>query len=201
MKIKYCGNSCFLFKAKKTKLITNPSDKGVKVNLKSIAPDIIVLSHPTKISSDSYYLISSPGEYEVKDIFVYGYLSDLKKQEDKKEDCSADIYMFDIENVHMSIIDKSVTRVRGSVLDEMGIVNVLFVSLASDSSMKLSKVVDLVNEIEPQIVVPMDYNKELLDKFSNAMGVKELEEVPELDVKRGDFSDEELPMRFVVIEK
>jgi hypothetical protein len=125
MRVKYCGNSCFLFRTKKSKLITNPKDKGVKVNLKRTEPDIVVLSHKSNIGDNEYYLISSPGEYEVKDIFVYGYLSSLVNDEVE----GADIYMIDIENVHLCIIDRAVKKVRESVLDELGILDVLFISL------------------------------------------------------------------------
>jgi len=207
MKIKYYGNSCFLFKAKGTKLITNPKDSSVKVNLKRIGPDIVAITHKMNIDENKYYLISSPGEYEVKDVFVYGYLSDLNGGKGTKEvglkstTLLADIYMFDVEDIHLSIIDKGVKKVRKAVLDEMGIVNVLFVSLDQKDGMKLKKIVDLVNEIEPQIVVPMDYTKELLDNFVKVMGVKEVEKLKVLDIKSNDFSDEELPMRIVFIEK
>ena len=75
MRIKYYGNSCFLFKAKDSKLITNPEDEGVKVNLKKVLPDIVVLMHMGEVPKNNYYLINTPGEYEVKDAFVYGYAS------------------------------------------------------------------------------------------------------------------------------
>ena len=195
MKIKYYGNSCFLFKSQNTKLITNPKDTGVKVNLKKLAPDIVVVSHKDNIGEDNYYLITAPGEYEVKGIFVYGYLSDLKRDE------NANIYMIDVENVHLGIIDKTVESVREWILNEMGIMDVLFVSLADDTSMKLSKLVDLVNKVEPQVVVPMDYTKERLVEFSKVIGVKGMEKVEKLDIARGDFVDEEVPMRLVVLNR
>jgi len=197
MKVKNHGNSCFEFRSKNTKLITNPKGEGVKVNLKRFSPDIVVLSRAEKTNEDDYYLITSPGEYEVKDIFVYGYLSSLEKGEIEQ----ADTYLFDIEDVHLCMIDKSVKSLRASVLDELGIVDVLFVSLAEDSRMKLTKITDLVNKIEPYIVVPMDYTKKTLDDLIKVMGVKEMENEKVLDIKKGDFGDEEAPMRFVVLEK
>ena len=75
MKIKYYGNSCFLYKSKKSKLITNPKDEGVKINLKTINPDVVVSTHPSEVPDNGYYIIKSAGEYEVKDLFVYGFKS------------------------------------------------------------------------------------------------------------------------------
>lgn len=198
MKVKYLGNSSFLFKSKQAKLITNPTDQGLKINIKKVDPDIVVLSHKAQVAANDYYLISSPGEFEVKEIFVYGYASTL---EDGKGEI-ADIYMFDIENVHLCIIDKSVKNVRGSVLDELGIVDVLFVSLAEEAGMKFSKITDLVNKIEPYILIPMDYTQKTLADFTKTLGVQEVEKMETvLDVKKSDFSEEEVSMRFVVLEK
>jgi hypothetical protein len=65
----------------------------------------------------------------------------------------------------------------------------------------LQKLVDIVDSIEPQIVIPMDYNKENLEHFSKILGVKSLEEESRLKVKRSDFTDEEMPIRVVVLKK
>lgn len=195
MKIKYYGNSCFLFKSKDSKLITNPKDEGAKINLKRCLPDIIVLTNKGKVAQNKHYVISTPGEYEVKDIFIYGYMSDLNRK-----NSIADIYMIDVEGVHLGLIDRGVKVVKGRILNEMGIVNVLFVSLAKDAGMSLSKLTDLVNKIEPQIVIPMDYTDENLSNFMKVLGVKELEKESTLYVRNSDFAAEEIPMRVVVLE-
>lgn len=197
MKIKYYGNSCYLVKSKTTKLITNPKDKGVRAYLKKVAPDIVVLSHKSNVDENDYYVISTPGEYEIKDVFVYGYLSDISRGNQKQ----SDIYMIDVENVHLGFIDKEVTKVRESILSEMGIVNVLFVSLDTAAGMDTSKVIDLVNKVDPKIVIPMDYTKETLERFAKVLGVKEIEKEKTLDVKGSDCLDDDVPIRFIVLEK
>ena len=194
MKIKYFGNSCFLLKTKDSKLITNPKGEGVKVSLKKISPDIIVLTHEADVKENNYYLVSTCGEYEVKDIFIYGYQS-------SQENGCADLYMFDLEGIHLGMVDSSVKSIKESVLDEMGIVNVLFISLSDKASMKLSKLTDLVSKIDPQIVIPMDYTKENLDEFNKVLGVKSSEKVKDINIKRSDFLEEDMPTRVVVLEK
>ncbi len=196
MKIKYYGNSCFYFKSKGAKLITNPFDKHVKVKLSSLEPDVVVLSHDADCKGDGYYIVSSAGEYEVKDLFVYGYVSDLSS--DKKYNC--DVYMFDIEGVHLGMIDKSVTKLRSWVINQMGIVNVLFVPLAEESGMKISNLSELVSKIEPEILVPMDYNEDKLREFAKVLGVKAWDKEKDLEVKSSDFTDEEASMKVIVLE-
>jgi L-ascorbate metabolism protein UlaG (beta-lactamase superfamily) len=197
MRVKYLGNSSFLVKSKETKLITNPLDLGVSEKLHKIMPNIVVLSHKVEIPPDSYYIVSSPGEFEVRDIFIHGYTSQIESDDPS----GADIFMIDIENVHFGFIDKKVTRVSEDIVDEMGIVNVLLVSLAENMGMKLNQIVDLINRIEPQIVVPMDFTKEFLESCAKVMGVKEMEKLPYLDVKFTDFTEEDVATRLVMLEK
>jgi len=196
MNVKYFGNSCFLISSGKAKLVTNPYDEDVKINLKETNPDIVVASHLNKSINNSYYLVSDPGEYEIKDIFIYGYMSDAER-----EDNFSNIYLFDVEGVYLCYIDKNVGNVKQSILNEIGMINILFVSLSNESRIKLQKLVDIVDSIEPQIVIPMDYNKENLEHFSKILGVKSLEEESRLKVKRSDFTDEEMPIRVVVLKK
>ncbi len=196
MKIKYYGNSCFLLKTKKAKLVTNPKNAGAKINLKRVKPDIVLLTHGNKVSENNHYIINTPGEYEVKEILVYGYVSNNKGSQ-----INADIYMIDVEGITLGFIDGEVASVKGNILDEMGIVNILFVSLADNLKMKLSKLTDLVNKIDPQIVIPMDYSKEVLTKFTNSLGVKGFDKESSLIVKSSDFEGEDIPINIVVIEK
>jgi len=197
MKIKYYGNSCFRFSGKVSKMVTNPKDKGVKMSLKRIKPDIVVKSHKGENKGyEGMYVIANPGEYEIKDIFVYGYLSESESNEN-----IADIYMFDIENIHIGYIDRKVEAMKQSIIKDMGIVNVLFVSLAGDAGMKMTKISDLVNKIEPQIVIPMDYTSKNLEKFAKIQGVKSLEEETKLNIKKNDFAEEDMPLRIIVLKK
>jgi len=177
--------------------MTNPLDDGVTTKLKKVDPNIVVLSHKSKLKENGYYLIKSPGEYEVKDVFVYGYQSASGESSDHQ----SDVYMFDVENIHLGFIDTNVKKMKSGVLDEMGIVNVLFVSISDKSEMKVKDLVELVNKIEPQIVIPMDFTNETLNEFSKIMGVPEKEKMPNITIKKADFTDEEAPLRIVVLEK
>jgi len=197
MKVKSYGNSSVLFKSSKAKLITNPKSAGAKVNLKAVMPDVILLTEQNEIPDSGSYVISSPGEYEVKDIFVYGYKSDLAANNDHQ----ADVYMVDIAKVHLGIIDKSVDKIRDWVVNEMNIANVLFVPLTEGVGMKLANVADFVNKIDPWIVVPMDYSKDSFDEFIRITGVKNVEKVDSLELKHTDFAEEDMPMRCVIFEK
>lgn len=196
MRIKYYGNSCFLFKSKIAKLITNPKDDNVKLNLKKADPDVVVTSHKIDVPENDYYLITSPGEYEVKELFVYGYNSSVDTEDPEQ----ADIYMFDIDGVHVGMIDQTVERVRGNILNEMGIVDILCISIRDDVGMKLTKITDLINKIEPYYVIPMDFNKESLEKLAKILGVKNLEEADDLKVKKAEFDSEEVITKILVLK-
>lgn len=196
MEIKYYGNSCFLFKNKKgVKLLTNPFDKEAKVNLKNINPDIVITSGDTESGGkDSYYLINTPGEYEIKDMFIYGYSSLANK-------AKSDLFIISSDSINVAFIDKSVSTLSDYITDEMGVVNVLFVSLDENVGMKINKIVDIASEIDPQILVPMDYDQESLDSLKKSIGIQQIENDTTLKINAEDFLGEDLPMRLFLLEK
>lgn len=197
MKIRYYGESCFYIKSGGSKLVTNPFDRNTSIRLNQLEPDVVVLSHDAKVKKNDFYLINCAGEFEVKDLFVYGYVSNASDVDTK----GADVYMFDIKGVNIGMIDKSARKVRSWVINQMGIVNVLLVSLSDESNMKLSKLSDLVNKIEPEVVIPMDFTKKKLDEFKKVLGVKDVEEDKSFKAKASSFSEEEVSTRIVVLEK
>lgn len=195
MEVKYFGNSSFLLKSKKkVKVLTNPFDVNVKINIKKIQPEIVLASHKIKKAGNDYYFINTAGEYEIKDIFVYGF--DSKPE---SEDC--DVFLISMDHISFGLIDKNVNQLSDVIVDEMGIVNVLFISLDEEVGMKINKLVDLASEIDPQILIPMDFDEKSLEQLKKSVGVKEIEKLPKLSVKSDEFSGEDIPMRIVVLEK
>ena len=197
MKVKYFEGSTFLLENGESKLLTNPFDKSADL-LEKVSPTIVVLSHEAKSAkTNGFFTVVTPGEYEVKDIFVYGYNS----LEDEKGQTSADVFMFEVEGIHFGFIDKSVVTAEQSILSEIGIVDVLFVPLEKESGMSLAKTIELIRKIEPFMIIPMDYDEATLKEFVNTMGINEAETVKDLKLSKSDFADEEMPLRCVVFEK
>ena len=196
MKVKYFGNSTFLLQAGESKLITNPFETK-KDLIKATNPSIIVLSHKGEVKASEAFTISTPGEYEVKDMFVYGYSS----SSDEADMIQADIFMFDLEGVHLGFIDTNVSSGKTSHMKELGISDILFISLAKDSAMSIAKRIELTRKIEPYIIIPMEYDDVTLKEFINAMGIKEVEKLEDVKFSTSDITEEDMPMRCVVLQE
>lgn len=198
MKIKYYGGSSFELSTKEAKLLTNPFGKKSKAKLNKIKPDIVVVSHKMEVEEDGFFLITTAGEYEVSDVFVYGYSS---KTGGEKDEGIANIYVFDLEGIHFGFIDKEVKKVKRSHLNDIGLVNVLFMSLASDVEMTMSKKLKLIRKVEPQMVIVMDYDKENLAEFTKSLGIKAVDKEKTLKLSKNEFKDDDMPLRCVILDK
>lgn len=192
MNIKYFGNSSFLFKSGNKKLAINPEKKVAKMH-----PDIIITSEGTIPEKTDAFAIHIPGEYEIKEIFVYGYCSEVNGKEVEH----ADLYLIDMDGINLGFIDRGVKTLKSNHLSELGSVDVLFIPLSREARMSNEKLRDVINRIEPYIIIPMDYDKDRLAAFISVMGIKEVENSSSLDIKSSDFQNEEMPLRCIVLEE
>jgi len=192
MKIKLYKSACLSFKTSDAKLVTNPDQ--AKLDLKKNNPDLVVLSANQEVETDGYYIVKHPGEYEVKDIFVYGFKSEVNGEVD---DINSDIFLFDIEDIHTAFIDKSVKSVKKSILDELATANILVLPLSEDSPMPLEKKIELIKYIEPNILIPIDYSDIIMSELLKKTGYQVNEETEELIINNSDFLEEEVITRCI----
>ena len=82
-------------------------------------------------------------------------------------------------------------------LEEIGEVNVLMLPVGGVYTIDAKGASDIINQIEPQIVIPMHYKitglkekLEGLDKFLKVMGIKEPEYLNKLSLRRKDLSED-----------
>ena len=76
MIISWQGFNNFKLKNTKTSIVLNPYNLDKKTKLRKLKTDIVLFSNPKKIKESKIdkesFIISSPGEYEVRDVFIYG---------------------------------------------------------------------------------------------------------------------------------
>lgn len=212
MTITWLGQGCFKIEVKigneEVAIITDPFDPE-KVGLK--LPHTLVADLVLKTSSESAYpvesregkkplIISSPGEYEFRGVFVY--VIPLKHEGE-----SAGGYILRIEAENMVLVHTGALNhvPSESELQEIEGVDVLFVPVGGGSVLDSKKAAELVSELEPRVVIPMLYRVEGLkiklegvEPFLKAVGAKS-ETVPKLKLSRKDLPRED--MKVVVLDK
>lgn len=208
------GLSCFEIQSKVDKneftVITDPYDSssGLRVP-RSLSADIVTISKNSplcnnmeaiKIKSDTV-VIKSPGEYEVKDIFVYGTTSSAEKVKDQTV-----FYRFEMENISLAHLGDLSYEPTSKDLEVVGEPDILLVPVSGEKTIDLKKIAVLITTLNPRIVIPMNFavpnlkiKLDPIDKFLKELGVKNQETVKKIKVSKKDLTVEE--MRVVVLEK
>ena len=164
--ISYQGGECFKI---------SQSDLGVEKNTTSkISADVNVYSGQANETSDkSGFVITGPGEYEIKDIFIKGFL--VKEGEHYKT-----TYLTTFEGIKLCFLGGS------NVSEEIEDVDILFVPVGEDPAAAYK----LAVKIEPAVMIPMNYNDKTLAQFIKEGGDKVLP-IDKLVVKKKDLEGKE----------
>lgn len=160
----------------------------------------IVLSSDTSVKTSSLsvkaredsspFFITSPGEYEVKRVFVYGICAEKK--------AGAILYVAGIDDVyvgHLGTLNRTLTE---EELDALGRIDVLLLPVGGGTVLEPKIAIDVITQIEPRIVVPMMYklagvktNLRPVEDFLKEYGIKDCEREDKLKVLKKDLPAEE----------
>jgi L-ascorbate metabolism protein UlaG (beta-lactamase superfamily) len=200
MVITYFGLNCFRLQNNNTSLLIDPfNDKKCGLELPRMQNQIILSTQTqNKPVSEKTFFISSPGEYEIKDVFIYG----LPASGDKDNGVIYLIQMEGISLAHLGLIKQSkFTESQEEILEE---VDILMLPVGGGVSLSAKQAAEVVNELDPSIVIPMYYQLpklniklDSLDKFKKEVAAKS-EKVDKLKINKKDLLQEET--KIVIIE-
>src|SRR3990167_756066 len=153
----------------------------------------------------SPFVIKGPGEYDVKGVGVRGIPSFHDAEQGKKFGRNT-IYIVDLEGVticHLGCLGHTLSERQ---VDEIGNVDVLLVPVGGERTIGAKAAVEVVNEIEPRIVIPTHYALPKLkykiaedEPFLKEMGASATKAEPRLKLKKSDLPKEET--RVVLLER
>jgi len=207
MQIQYLGHSCFKLIGKDTKgnavsLITDPFGAGCGLKVPNMEADIVTVSHHhsdhdnIKAVKGSPYVMDVAGEYEIKDVFVQGIDAAHDEKDGADRGCNI-IYRINFEDIvitHLGdlghLLDtKQVERLEGT--------DILLIPVGGNYTIDAKKAVEVINQIEPRIVIPMHYKTAnlkfdlaSLDKFIKEIGLEPITE-DKLKISKKDLPEED----------
>ncbi len=202
MIITYQGVEFFKVQFGDTTLAFNPISKESKFKSSRFFADIALVSinHPDMNGSEnlSYngkepFVITGPGEYEVKDIFIKGFGS--KSTYGGKERINT-IYSVTLENMNLCFLGAlSDINLSSEVKEALGDVDILFLPIGDDGVIDAVKAEKLSVEIEPKIIIPMHFgdvgNKDALKKYLKEAGEENVKPIDKLTIKKKDLDGKE----------
>lgn len=153
-----------------------------------------------KGKGEQSFTISTAGEYEVKDIFIYGLPADPGGS--NKDGL---IYLIETEGIHLAHLGKiKSTKLSEKQLERLEGVDILILPVGGSDGLKAEAAAELISELEPRVVIPMNYQLpglkvklDSLDSFKKAVGGN-FETIDKYKVSRKDLPEEET--NFIIIE-
>ena len=194
MEIIWLGHSCFLIKGKEKTIITDPCHPDLGYRLGEPKADIVTLSHfhaghsyIEGVANDPKQ-IKSPGEYEIGGTFITGIASfhDDKKGQVRGKNT---IYIIEIDDMTLCHLGDLGHPLDSHLIEEIGDIGILFLPVGEVSTIPVDTAMEIVRQLEPPVVIPMHYKTEAftgnlspVNKFLDAMRIKELEARPKLSI-------------------
>jgi L-ascorbate metabolism protein UlaG (beta-lactamase superfamily) len=198
MIITYQGVEFFKVQFGDTTIAFNPISKDSKFKNTRFYSDIalVSLNHPDMNGCEnlSYngkdpFVISGPGEYEIKGIFIKGFAS--KSNYDGKERINT-IYSVTLENMNLCFLGAlSDINLSNDVKEALGDIDILFVPIGDNNVLGAAKAEKLSVELEPKIIIPMHFGevgvKDALKNFLKEAGEDNVKPIDKLTVKKKDL--------------
>lgn len=210
MKITWHGHSCFKIITNNAVIVTDPFSKDIGLKPIRCEADIVTISHDHYDHNDASslrgtpFVISGPGEYELKRVAIRGINSfhDEKKGKEKGSNTLFTLEAEDMRICHLG--DLGQKELTSEQVESLGEVDILMIPVGGVYTIDSEGAVAVINQIEPKIVIPMHYKIPNLtiklqgvDAFLKEIGI-EKEVVDQLAVKKKDLSKEE--MKVVVMK-
>lgn len=210
MQLEWFGQSCLRLQTKTgvngdITVIFDPFDpKYVGLKLPKLSADILAITHQHPDHNylegvgGEYFLIQGPGEYEVKQTFIYG-LPGWHDNKNGEERGKITMYIVQSEGLSVAILgDLGQNELTETQLEQLEGVDILILPVGGVYTIDGKQAADIVSQIEPRIVIPVHYyipglkiKLEGLDKFLKAMGVKKVETMEKLKVTKKDLLTED----------
>ncbi|MFL5759391.1 MAG: MBL fold metallo-hydrolase [Thermomicrobiales bacterium] len=181
---KWFGHNCFRIRGREATVITDPVDRSTGYTLAKQPADVVTISHDHKGHNNlsalkpEYKVISEPGEYEMHDVFVTGIRTYHDDKQGKERGYNT-VYLIELEGIvvcHLGDLGHTLTEEQAEAMSH---VDVLLVPAGGGDVINVNQAADVVGQLEPKIVIPMQYataqgDKALggLDAFGKALGVE-----------------------------
>lgn len=167
MDITWHGHSCFTIKGKKATVVTDPyADTGFK--FEKLKGDIILVSDMeggklVDVAGEAPIMLNLPGEFEVKEVSIQGIQAWTKpksKEEEGEKAKKTVIYIFVVDDLKICHLGSIGHTIPDEMIEKIGDIDILLVPTGGKDCVDAKKAHEIIEDIEPRIVIPMNYMAE-----------------------------------------
>lgn len=171
MEIYWHGKTCFSVNNKEASVVINPHE-----GLSDLKGDVVLSSldvaTPLSEVKGSIKTLAWPGEYEVKGIPVAAI-----------KVANTLVFYFEVGKVKMCHLGDVDSVLPSEVLQEIGDIDIMMMPLGEGTNLDNKKAMEVIESIEPKIVIPMA--GESPSAALKSIGVDNIEPRDKLEIKSG----------------
>jgi len=201
MIISWHGFNYFKLKNNTHSLIFNPYGLDKVTKFSKTNADIILFSDPSQIDqakiNKEAFVVDSPGEYEISDIFIYG-----------REIKGNIIYFVIFEGIKIAFLGEFAhDDLANGDLELIEDCDILILPVGGGDFTTAKEASKIIQQVEPRIVIPSCYNPgsgklkvDKVDVFVKEFGVKP-EEEDKYKIKKKDLPQEDIKLIILKLQK
>ncbi|MEA2597294.1 MAG: hypothetical protein QOF01_3763 [Thermomicrobiales bacterium] len=206
---RWFGHSCFRIKAREAAVLTDPVGRVTGYAMPKQTADIVTVSHdhPGHANLDAvkpeYKLVNGPGEYELHEVFITGIRTYHDDKKGKERGYNT-VYLIEVEGMvicHLGDLGHALSEEQA---EAMAGCDVLLVPAGGGTVLDPAGVVEVIGQLEPKIVIPMQYATEIgdtnlggVDAFCKQLGVELPAAEDKLVIRQSELGE---AMRVVVLK-
>jgi len=199
MQITWHGLSCFKITETRTggevTIVTDPfENEGGHKMPRNLTADLVVSSHDhprhrnLEAVGGTPFVVTGPGEFEVKDAFVTGVATYHDMVEGKEKGTNTMFYIT-VGGVHMVYLGDLKHTLDERHLTEFHDIDVLFIPVGGGDVLDARQAAEVVAQLEPRVIIPMHYDD--ITPFLKAMAATKPEVLPKLKLTVKDLPQDE----------
>ncbi len=211
-KINWFGQSCFQISVSNSKdhsaqILIDPFDESIGLKVPRFSADILLITHEhadhnnikevKAIDEKEVFLISGPGEYEVKGVFIKGIPSFHDNSQGKERGRNT-IYTIEAEEIKFCHLgDLGQAQLTDEQLEQIGEVDILMIPVGGTYTISGQEATKIISQIEPRIIIPMHYQipnlkikLDNVEKFTKAIGKNSIQPQEKLQIKASNLPKE-----------
>lgn len=203
MNINWYGQSYFKISGKNAIVVIDPYDAKIGLKPARTEADIALVTHShhdhnnLEVIKGEPIVVDGPGEYSIKGVEIKGIASFHDKKEGKERGLNT-IYTFEVDEIKMCHLGDLGQILTDDQIDKIGNVDILLVPIGGVYTIDTDEAIEVVNQIEPRMVIPMHYkvaglniNLDNIDKFAKEMGADVKKAVAKLSIKKKELPSDE----------
>ncbi len=186
MTITWFGQACFRLEAKEGSVLIDPFSKEIGLKPPRIKDDVVLVTHQhmdhnnIEDANPEAFIIQNPGEYENHGIAIRGIQSFHDNKEGTERGLNT-MYVIKAEELTICHLGDVGHVLTDKQVEDIGDVDILMIPVGGTYTIDAKTAVEVINQVEPKIVIPMHYKVPglVVDLDAPEKFVKELGLTPE----------------------